>query len=280
MSISSGIEWTDATWNAITGCQRFSPGCANCYAKRMAARLAGRCGYGKRFPFDPTFHADKLNLPRKWKKPRRVFVNSMGDLFHHDVKQDWLEALWEVMISTPRHTYLILTKRPDEAIQRLIGLAHGAGRLSSILPPHIWLGVSVENQYFAEQRIPLLLEIPAKVRFVSCEPLLDAIDLTRLGSQRAYFNALSGEVWGPGSCGQRIMVGTGEKIQWVIAGGETGPGARLCDCRWIAHLYEQALDNNVPFFFKQWGGRNKGAFFPQIFCDIEKTRCHPTGVEL
>jgi protein gp37 len=220
------IEWTDRVWNPITGCSPISLGCEHCYAKRFATRLAGRCGYPADDPFCVTFHPDRLYLPLHWTKPQKIFVNSMGDIFHDRVKPSWVDEVLEVIAATPQHTYQILTKRAvnienklyecsvNESIRNL-----GGGDYL----PNLWLGVTVENAKYKD-RIDTLRTIPAMVRFISCEPLLDDV-------------------------GELDLTG----IHWVIVGGETGPGARPMLGGWAFDILKQCQQQNVPFFFKKWG---------------------------
>jgi len=214
------IEWCEKSWNPITGCSHSgSSGCANCYAKRMAYRLKGRHGYPKDDPFRVIFHPDRLDEPLHWKKPTRIFVCSMGDLFHDDVDGFWLSAIWSIIERCYWHTFLILTKRP-ERWKRLTP--------SLQLYKNIWLGVSVEDQKTADERIPILLQIPAAKRFISFEPLLEGI----------------GEVDFNG-------------IHWAIIGGETGPNARPMEYDWAFSLSEQCEDAGIPFFYK-YGPNDEG----------------------
>jgi len=192
------IEWATKSWNPVTGCSPISEGCANCYAKRMSARLSGRYGYPKDEPFRVTFHPDKLDEPTHWRKPQKVFVCSMGDLFHEDVTDEALLQIFNIMREANRHTYMLLTKRParmKDFCSRLRFDHNGYGKVfltkatddcinNSSLPlmpllRWVWLGVTAENQRTADERIPILLQIPAAVRFVSCEPMLSRIDLVR-----------------------------------------------------------------------------------------------------
>lgn len=208
------IEWADKVWNPVTGCTPISEGCANCYARRMANRLQGRFGYDAHEPFKPTFHADKLDEPSRWTKPQRVFVCSMGDAFHDAVVWPWFVAMMETVERYPKHTFMFLTKRPHNAFHRFQD--YGS------VPSNIWLGVTAENQRQADKRIPVLLRIPAVVRFVSCEPLLEPIIL-------------------PGK----------NLLHWVIAGPETGPGRRLCKSGWILDLALQCGCAGISFFDKR-----------------------------
>ncbi len=220
----SSIEWTDATWNPTTGCDRTSPGCDSCYALTMAARLKamGQAKYqndGDHRTSGPgfalTLHPDTLDLPRRWTRPRMIFVNSMSDLFHPDVPLDYIRRVFDVMRDTPQHTYQALTKRS----KRLAALA---GQLD--WPPNVWMGVSIENQAYAF-RADHLRAVPASVRFLSLEPLLGPVEVDLDG------------------------------IAWVIAGGESGPGARPVEEAWLTAIRDACVESGTPFFFKQWGGR-------------------------
>jgi protein gp37 len=237
MSVGTGIEWTEATWNPVTGCDRVSEGCDHCYALTLAARLKAmgnpryqvdggprRSGPG----FGVTLHADKLKEPLGWRKPKIVFVNSMSDLFHDEVTDDFVLDVFQSMRHTPQHTYQVLTKRPG----RMASLLRHWREEGVIGPlPNVWLGTSVENQRWADIRIPPLLRTPAAVRFLSCEPLLGPIDL------------------GPSA----------RHIDWVIVGGESGPHHRPVEPGWVRALREECLRVGVSFFFKQWGGRTPKA---------------------
>ncbi|OUM89023.1 DUF5131 family protein [Parageobacillus thermoglucosidasius] len=218
MSSFSNIEWTDATWNPVTGCTKISEGCRNCYAARMAKRLQAMGNPRYENGFSVTFHYDLIDLPLKWKKPRRIFVNSMSDLFHNDVPFEFIEKVFETMTKAHWHTFQILTKRSERLLE-----------LSSQLPwpPNVWQGVSVENSSVTF-RIDHLRKVPAKVRFLSIEPLIGPIDDLQL-----------------------------EGIHWVIVGGESGPGARPMDPQWVRNIRDQCIKSNVAFFFKQWGGVQK-----------------------
>jgi len=214
------IEWSDFTWSPITGCTPLSEGCANCYARQMAQRLKGRYGYPKVNPFRVTFHQDKLYEPLHWRKPRRIFVCSMGDLFHEDVKMDWIYEVWQVMERCPQHIFMILTKRPERMKSLLAGIITGC---KPDHRQHIWLGVTAENQKRADERIPILLEVPAKIKFVSFEPLLEACGLKRYGSG----------------------------LDWIIAGCESGPNRRKAEAWWFRRLKDQCQYSNTAFFLKQ-----------------------------
>ena len=242
------IEWAEETWNPITGCTQISEGCRNCYAKRMANRMRGRFGYPEDDPFRVTVHYNKLHIPKEWKSGRMVFVCSMGDIFHEDVKSIDREEVFSVMKSTPQHTYLLLTKRAQEMQDWLIW--YYAYNKENILK-NIWTGVSVEKQAAADERIPWLLQTPAAKRFVSCEPLLGPVDLRLIRrepcSHVGCFSHISHPCEGCGYQGGRLP------IDWVIAGGETGPGSRPMHPDWGRSLRDQCQAAGVPFFFKSWG---------------------------
>ena len=219
MGDKSGIEWTDATWNFVTGCKHISPGCDNCYADALSRRLQAMGVERYRNGFQLTIHESLLDLPRRWREPRRIFVNSMSDLFHHDVPLDLIKRAFAVMADTPRHTFQILTKRADRA-------RYVSGSLP--WPPNVWMGMSVENQTYAF-RAKRLADVPAAVRFLSVEPLLGPVTLHLRG------------------------------IHWVIVGGESGPRARPMDPAWARSVRDQCRAAGVAFFFKQWGGRTPKA---------------------
>jgi protein gp37 len=218
MATKSDIEWTEMTWNPVTGCTKISQGCKNCYAERMAKRLTamgnGRYANG----FRVTLHEDLIDVPTRWREPRTVFVNSMSDLFHEDVPLKFIQRVFSTMTECRQHTFQILTKRSE----RLRSLAQH-------LPwtHNIWMGVSVEDERVVS-RVTDLQAVPAQVRFLSCEPLIGPLDALRL-----------------------------EGIHWVIVGGESGPGARHMNPRWVDSILSQCEAADVPFFFKQWGGVRK-----------------------
>ncbi|MGJ5817533.1 DUF5131 family protein [Paludibaculum fermentans] len=218
MAEHSSIEWTDATWNPVRGCTKISPGCKHCYAERFAERFRGVKGHPFEQGFDLRLIPDKLSEPLRWKKPQRIFVNSMSDLFHEEVPFEYIERVFEVMNLANQHQYQVLTKRAERLEE-----------LSCNLPwaPHIWMGVSVENRDYL-WRIDHLRRTPAYVKFLSVEPLLDSLGKIDLRG-----------------------------IDWVIVGGESGPGARRMDPDWVRDLRNQCLESNVAFFFKQWGGFQK-----------------------
>jgi protein gp37 len=225
MAQHSSIEWTDATWNPVRGCTKVSPGCAHCYAEVFAERFRGVQGHPYEQGFDLRLVPGKLAEPFRWTKPKMIFVNSMSDLFHEEVPDEYILRVVEVMKLANWHTYQVLTKR-SERLRDLLGTRL---RFAAKLP-HIWWGVSVENRKHGLPRIQQLQAAPAKVRFLSVEPLLES--LGRLD--------LSG-------------------LDWVIVGGESGPGARPLQKEWATSIRDQCRDAGVPFFFKQWGGVRKGS---------------------
>jgi protein gp37 len=238
--VSTAIEWTDETWNPVTGCDRVSPGCDHCYAETIAKRFGGPDG------FQLQLHPERLEKPLHWRKPRRVFVNSMSDLFHPDIPLDLLAQVWDVMVRTPQHTYQVLTKRPQRMARALGPNGIGFYAVEAPVPfpqPNIWLGTSVENQRYADLRIPHLLATPAAVRFLSIEPLLGPVDLT------THFWLRENR---PCPCGVDHP-----RIDWVIVGGESGPGSRPVESAWVRTIRDQCVEASVPFFFKQWGGTRK-----------------------
>ncbi len=244
--MSTKIEWATEVWNPVTGCTPISEGCQNCYAKRMATRLKGRFGYPEDEPFKVTFHPDKLDQPLKWKKPRRIFVCSMADLFHGDIPGHVIHEVMKVIKRSNQHTFLILTKRPNR--MRSIWM-----NIDGVRPRNVWLGVSCENQARADERIPILLQIPATKRFISYEPALGPVDLgLHLGGER-YVDC--------GGCkstpvrGQPYCPGDHEAggIDWVIAGCESGPNRRPAKTEWFRDLKNQCVDAGIPFFLKQMG---------------------------
>jgi protein gp37 len=218
MAQLSSIEWTDATWNPVTGCTKVSPGCKHCYAERMARRLKSMGQPRYRNGFELTLQADVIEQPLGWRKPRFVFVNSMSDLFHDEVPFPYLQAVFQVMTDAKWHVFQVLTKRSE----RLAEVAH---RLH--WPENVWMGVSVENEDYT-YRIEHLRSVPAAIRFLSVEPLLGPILNLPLAN-----------------------------IDWVIVGGESGPNARAVDPSWVRSIRDDCLNANVPFFFKQWGGVRK-----------------------
>jgi protein gp37 len=300
----TSIEWTDSTWNPIRGCTRVSEGCRNCYAESVAYRFSGAGqpfeGLAVLKNAHPSwtgkiqFVEKHLLDPLKWKAPSRIFVNSMSDLFHENVTDEMRDRIFAVMALCPQHTFQVLTKRPErmlaylrgmntnaDAVVRAVKACHFASEALQTLPsaaqfdaiesiprglPNVWLGVSVENQAAADERIPLLLRTPAAVRFISAEPLLGPVDLMRLrgsvnvgGHIDLCVDALNGR-YGPAWHGRNSLqphdltkvTGAG-KLGWVICGGESGPGARPMHPDWARSLRDQCTAAGVPFFFKQWG---------------------------
>jgi len=253
------IEWADETWNPVTGCTKISEGCAHCFAKRMAQRLAGRFGYPADDPFRVTIHEDKLDQPCHWPKPRRVFVCSMGDLFHEDVPESWISRVFGVIDQCRKagdqHTFMILTKRP-ERMAEYIGKWWENDRHPAPVLSNLWLGVTAENQARADERIPVLLEIPAAVRFVSVEPCLSEVILEPYLSEYdmrptyTYYRAAY-----PGMEAKPIRAFHG--IDWVICGAETGPGARPMKLDWARSLCDQCAEGGTPFFFKRDSDGNR-----------------------
>jgi protein gp37 len=223
MSAETQIEWTDATWNPVRGCTKISPGCKHCYAERFAERFRGVPGHPFEQGFDLRLVAEKLEEPLRWAKPKRIFVNSMSDLFHPGVPDAYIEKVAEVMLRADHHTYQVLTKRADRMTTALGSYLREAAEAQ-----HIWWGVSVEDRAFGLPRIPLLRDSAARVKFLSVEPLLE--DLGRID--------LTG-------------------IDWVIVGGESGPGARSIKESWVEQILLQCRRDGPAFFFKQWGGTRK-----------------------
>lgn len=243
MSEHSPIEWTEATWNPVTGCTPISLGCNHCYAMTMAKRLKamGNANYAN--GFDVTIHENMLTKPLTWKKSKLIFVNSMSDLFHEEVPFEFIKSVFDIMGKASWHIFQVLTKRSDNLVQ-----------LAPLLnwPPNVWMGVTVESQDFLS-RIDHLRTIPSSIRFLSLEPLLSPIENLNL-----------------------------ENIDWVIVGGESGPKARPMMKEWVESLQQQCEKANTPFFFKQWGGTNKkkagrllnGKTYSEIPTDFAVTRQH------
>lgn len=230
----SKIEWTDRTWNPVTGCTKVSAGCKNCYAERLYERFHGKGSFK-----NIICHEDRLDQPFKWKQPALVFVNSMSDLFHEDVPFKFIHKVLMVMWKCRgTHTFQILTKRPERLLQFEQWMVDNINALWFGFAENVWIGVSVEDQATADQRIPLLLKFPAMIRFLSCEPLLGEIDLVRNSTP----------------AGPRWL----DKIHWVITGGESGPHARPMHPDWARSLRDQCAAAAVPFFFKQWGEYRPG----------------------
>ena len=223
MSAHSKIEWTDATWNPVRGCSKVSPGCKHCYAETFAERFRGVPGHPFEFGFDLRLVPEKLCDPIRWNTSRRIFVNSMSDLFHEDVPDAFIEKICRVMLAANWHTYQILTKRADRMSRLLQGKLKHVAKAE-----HIWWGVSVENQKHGLPRIDLLKKARPSVAFLSIEPLLEDLGPFNL-----------------------------KGIHWAIVGGESGPGARPIKATWVRSIRAQCRAQKVPFFFKQWGGVRK-----------------------
>ena len=223
MSDRSAIEWTDATWNPVRGCTRISPGCKHCYAETFAERFRGVPGHPFEHGFDLRLVPEKLPQPLHWRSPRKIFVNSMSDLFHDDIPTDYIVEVGRVMALANWHTYQVLTKRAARMQKLLKGKLRFAAE-----QPHIWWGVSVENRKHGLPRVDLLRDMPAQVRFLSIEPLLEHLGPLNL-----------------------------KGINWVIVGGESGPGARPMAADWVRDIRAQCRRAKVAFFFKQWGGVRK-----------------------
>jgi protein gp37 len=256
MANNSKIEWTQATWNPITGCDKVSQGCKNCYAEIMHRRLMKMHPrkYNKPFLGYIETHEDDLSIPMKRKAPTIYFVNSMSDLWHPDVPFDFILSIFLVMKSTPHHTYQILTKRPEQAVRFFEFLKNSPVKTKFHRLPNVWIGISVEDQKAAAERIPYLLQIPAAIRFLSCEPLLGPIDLTHIDADGAghkdycQINCLTGEQTDMARPCRDV-----ESIDWVIVGGESGHKARPMHPDWVRLIRDQCKRANIPFFFKQWG---------------------------
>lgn len=218
MAANSHIEWTEATWNPVTGCTKVSAGCKNCYAERLALRLQLMGNRRYQNGFRLTLHEDVIDLPRSWRSGRMIFVNSMSDLFHRDVPLEFIRRVFETMRECPQHVFQILTKRSE----RLQKIASGID-----WPPNVWIGVSVENAAVLP-RVDDLRVVPAAVRFLSCEPLIGSLAGIDL-----------------------------RNVHWVIVGGESGFGARPMKIEWVREIFRECRKQKVPFFFKQWGGVRK-----------------------
>ena len=282
----SKIEWTNKTWNPVTGCTKVSAGCDHCYAEAFAERWRGIAGHPYEQGFDLRLWPDRLQLPLRWTKPSLVFVNSMSDLFHADVPTEFIDRVWAVMSLAPHHIFQVLTKRPQRmrrylsdpnTYQQILEAAeefrHKDGRLNEIpisdpsKHPHrnIWIGTSVENQE-AAFRIDSLVKTPAEVRFLSCEPLIGPLDLDDwLLSQVAgstagpFYDKFGNRRGGGGGFGGQAMTSIPlNDIHWVIAGGESGPGHRPAEVAWFQGLADQCQEAGVPFFMKQDSGPRSG----------------------
>lgn len=229
MSNHSTIEWTDATWNPVTGCTKVSPGCKHCYAQTFSERFRGVPGHPFEQGFDLWLWPNRLELPLTWRASRRIFVNSMSDLFHERVPDSFIDYVFNTMLRADWHQFQVLTKRAERMASYLSSRQAWLGDLGS-KHPHVWLGTSVETQKYTN-RARILASLPSAVRFLSCEPLLGPLDL-------------------------RDVLGSGG-VNWVIVGGESGHRARPMNPVWALDIRDQCSAAGVPFFFKQWGGRNK-----------------------
>ena len=335
MSGPTKIEWADSSWNPVTGCSKVSAGCAHCWAERQATRFAGRGGYPKENPFAVTRHPERLADPLHWRKPRRVFVNSMSDLFHPDVSVNFIDQVFAVMLLAPQHTFLVLTKRPERMAtytnQRVVGQAEGftygdsirlravemlrglherfanevarrSGPLGRAPWPlaNVWLGTSIEDQPTANERVIHVLRCQAARRFVSYEPALGLVDFTRIDYTKRLVEELTAFVRGRGRDPDKEIVGYGpgtawinalsgewcdgedygkekERLDWVIAGGESGPKARPCYLEWIKSVVEQCRGAGVSVFVKQLGrfpssNQPEGTFWEPLWGDKACTK--------
>jgi protein gp37 len=267
MADHSAIEWCDATWNPVRGCTKVSPGCAHCYAETFAERWRGIKGHPYEQGFDLRLVPEQLAIPLTWKKPRRVFVNSMSDLFQDGVPDEHIDKVFAVMALAPQHTFQVLTKRPERMRQWFEDSGRDAVTVTMQYPefvpangrayprwpaawplPNVWLGVSVENQHCADERIPLLLQTPAAVRFISAEPLLEAIDLTAIRRTRA-------------DGFMRPLDGRFNRIDWLIIGFESGAGARSGQLEWARSLVAQCHTAGVAAFVKQLGAHPTANYY-------------------
>lgn len=303
-----GIAWTDETWNPLRGCSRVSEGCCNCYAEAVAARFSGpgqpyeglaeRTERGPRWTGEVRLIREKLDQPLRWRRPRRVFVNSMSDLFHESVPFETIAAIYGVMAAAPQHTFQVLTKRPARAreffewldakasacqlvfpydsqawrrlhclnAKALIATGHRRCVIQNPVwpPPNVWLGVSVEDQATADERIPLLLKCPAAVRWVSAEPLLGPVDFVMATGNTSFDG---GGDFGPD-----------RTFDWVVVGGESGPRARPCDVTWVRSIIVQCRVAGVPVFVKQLGSKARSAR-PRDHTDRLRSKvCAETGL--
>jgi len=241
MSQYSSIEWTNATWNPVTGCSKISVGCKNCYAERMAIRLQAMGNKRYKNGFSLTLHEDLLRKPIYWSKPRMIFVNSMSDLFHEDIPLEFINEVFKTISIADQHIFQILTKRSNRLVKLINKLNW---------PENLWMGVSVENQS-SINRIRDLSRVPARIRFISCEPLIGPIKYLPL-----------------------------KYIDWVILGGESGPGARPMKAKWVEDILFQSREYEIPFFFKQWGGVRKKStgrlFNGKIYDEMPMPNYHQT----
>ena len=290
---NTSIEWTDKVWNPVTGCTKVSAGCKNCYAGSVANRF-----FAKEYPpnengslrvfTDVRCHEDRLEAPLHWRKPSRIFVNSMSDLFHKDVPDEFIDRVFAVTALCPQHTFQILTKRPERMREYMQSRSKSAEFWKKAAPfgwtladfqgikmipfplPNVWLGVSVEDQKAADERIPILLQTPAAVRFISAEPLLGPVSL-RWKDSVPFGIEHPRHLHPKDDAARRVITDQYDglrELDWVICGGESGPGARPCDIRWIRSVVEQCKASSVPCFVKQLGanaidelGKMRGAMF-------------------
>jgi protein gp37 len=275
--MATAISWTNETWNPVTGCSKVSPGCAHCYAEGLSMRF----GWSKK-PWTPenatenvVLHPERLEKPLHWREPKRVFVNSMSDLFHELVPDEFICQVFTIMRRCPEHIFQVLTKRPErmrEFMSKLswhspetdaVGLAaYGwqayLGKETGFVPPNVWLGTSVENQHFADIRIPHLLATPAAVRFLSCEPLLGPVKFNQ-GVLSGFCDVPCGDYFESGECRcvdrQPYQFGPWPHLDWVIVGGESGPDFRAMNLAWAREIRDQCTEAGVAFFFKQQSAR-------------------------
>ncbi|MFB2970362.1 phage Gp37/Gp68 family protein [Aerosakkonema sp. BLCC-F183] len=268
--MTTSIAWTDESWNPIVGCSKISAGCANCYAASAAksARLQQFPQYQKVEKWDGTieFVESQLLKPLSWRSPKKIFTCSMSDVFHENALDEWRDRAFAIMALCPQHTFQILTKRPDIMLKYISGLTTNRlkralpsnieySRLDSVKLPlqNVWLGVSVENQVVADERIPLLLETPAEIRFLSCEPLLEEVHLEEWLWQTVTI------CWGNGDDEWGYDGEPTDRLHWVICGGESGSKARQCNVDWIRSLVRQCQDAEIPVFVKQLGANVIGS---------------------
>lgn len=231
MAENSKIEWTDSTWNPVTGCTKISPGCKYCYAEVIAERYRGVENHPYEQGFDMRLWPERLELPLRWKKPRRIFVNSMSDLFHPYVPDEFIDRVFETMCKASHHQFQVLTKRPERMSEYMESYDRKIGPIAE-RHPNIWLGTSIETEKYME-RAQIVSKLSSSVRFLSCEPLLGPLDLIS------------------------VLDGKHQGINWVIVGGESGPHSRPMKKKWVTEIRDQCERAEVPFFFKQWGGTNK-----------------------
>lgn len=283
MADKTGIEWTDATWNPVTGCAKVSQGCKNCYALRDWPRMSANpktVYFGREFT-DVMCHPERLDQPRRWQKPRKIFVNSMSDLFHDDVPDQFIAQVFAVMALASQHVFQVLTKRPE----RMRDVVRKLPELASSVPEHllpadgdirprdnVWLGVSVEDQETADARIPVLLETPAAVRWISAEPLLGPVDIVPFiggraiecgcGFRRDEVGLIGATPASEGCIYCRKRTKSLPTLDWVVVGGESGPKARQMHPEWVRSLRDQCAAVTVPFLFKQ-----HGEWLATDFCD-------------